>query len=50
MIKQELDRANAVLWVHPAGPLAREDYKVLASVVAPFIEERGMLARRKNIG
>ncbi|MBW1785854.1 MAG: STAS/SEC14 domain-containing protein [Deltaproteobacteria bacterium] len=43
MITYDLDKENAVLHVHPSGPLGKEDFSELAKTVDPFIEEKGKL-------
>ena len=40
----ELNRDEAILYVRPTVPLAEEDFKALAALADPFIEEHGKLA------
>ena len=44
MIDYHFDRAQAILQVHPTGPLSSSDFERLAGEIDPYIEQSGDLA------
>jgi hypothetical protein len=44
MIEHSFDAANAILHIHPKGPLAKSDFAALAKSVDPHIEKAGAVA------
>lgn len=43
MINVKLDENNAILYLHPDGPLCEEDFANAAAKADPFIEKSGLL-------
>jgi hypothetical protein len=44
MLEHRLDPARSILYLHPTGPLQKEDFARIAGIVDPHIEAKGGLA------
>ena len=44
MLEHRLDPARSILYLHPTGPLQKEDFARIAGIVDPHIEAKGDLA------